>query len=84
MLVSIVGWTGAVLVLIAYALVTLGKIKLVGWQYPLLNIVGGAGLVTTAFDSGAWPLVALNGIWIAVGIAGLVAFLRAGTPEPVA
>lgn len=84
MIVSIVGWTGAILVLLAYALVTLNKIKLVGWQYPLLNIAGGAGLVLTAYTSEAWPLVALNGIWIAVGIVGLIAFIRTGNPEPVA
>lgn len=84
MLVSIVGWAGTALVLAAYTLNALGRIPLTGWLYPTMNVAGGAGLIVNAFSNDAWPLVALNAVWIVVGAVGLIAFLRARAPKPVA
>ena len=82
MLVDILGWVGTCLVLAAYTLNALGRIRLTGWQYPAMNVAGGAGLILNAVSNAAWPLVALNAVWIVVGLIGLVAFCRRSAPEP--
>jgi hypothetical protein len=82
MLVDVLGWMGMSLVLVAYTLNALGRIKLSGWQYPAMNIAGGAGLIVNAFSNNAWPLVALNAVWIVVGAVGLLAFARKRALEP--
>jgi hypothetical protein len=83
MLVDVLGWVGTSLVLAAYTFNALGKIKLSGWQYPAMNIAGGAGLIVNALSNNAWPLVALNAVWIVVGAVGLFAFARKRAPEPL-
>lgn len=83
MLVNVLGWAGMSLVLAAYTLNALGRIKLAGWPYPVMNIAGGAGLIVNAFTNGAWPLVALNAVWIVVGAVGLIGFYRDRAPEPL-
>ena len=83
MFVSIIGWVGTALVLAAYSLNALGRVAPSSWLYPALNISGGAGLIVNAFVNGAWPLVALNGIWIVVGAVGLAGFIRARVTTPI-
>lgn len=82
MLVDLLGWAGTCLVLAAYTLNALGRIRLSGWQYPAMNVAGGAGLMLNAFSNSAWPLVALNAVWIVVGVIGLLAFERRRRAEP--
>ncbi len=83
MFVSIIGWVGTALVLAAYSLNALGRVAPSSWLYPALNISGAAGLIVNAYVNGAWPLVALNGIWIVVGAVGLAGFIRARVTTPI-
>jgi hypothetical protein len=75
-LADISGWIGAVLVVGAYAAVTLGF----SWRPAALhtvNLVGSAGLAAVAVAHHAWPSVSVNVIWLAIaGVA--IARLKAG------
>ena len=69
--VEVIGWTGALLILGAYALLSAGKLKARSHTYHLMNIVGAAGFVVNSGWNGALPSAALNVIWIGIGVCAL-------------
>jgi hypothetical protein len=75
-------WTGAVAVLVAFALSQWGRWAVVSYPYLLCNFLGGAGLSAAAVLSHQWGFVMLEGIWSLVGARGLVVRMRAGHRAP--
>ena len=69
--VEVIGWTGALLILGAYALLAAGKLKSRSLSYHLMNILGAAGFVVNSGWNGALPSAAMNVIWIGIGIYAL-------------
>jgi hypothetical protein len=65
--VEIVGWCGAVLILAAYALLSLGKLHGRSALYQWMNVVGSAGFVVNSGWNGAYPSAALNVVWMGIG-----------------
>ena len=70
--VEIVGWIAAVLILTAYAMLSVGKLTGKSVSYQVLNIVGAAGFVVNTAYNGAIPSAVLNVIWVGIGIYALV------------
>ena len=60
------GWVGAVSCLIAYLLLSLKKLKPHGFVYPLLNVIGGAGLTYSAIYSADYPNIIINILWATI------------------
>jgi hypothetical protein len=75
-LMEVAGWLGAILVLLAYALVSTGRLDARSWTYQGLNIGGAFGLVLNSGWNGAIPSAAVNVIWIGIGVYALVAARR--------
>ena len=72
LIIGVVGWTGTVFLLGAYALLTARKVAATGAAYQTMNLVGGLALmVNTAYYS-AWPSAVLNLVWFGIGLVGLV------------
>ena len=69
--VEIVGWTGAVLILAAYVLLSLDRIAARSVTYQLLNIIGAAGFIVNGVANHAMPSATLNVIWMAIGVFAL-------------
>jgi hypothetical protein len=76
LLADVVGWLGAGCLLLAYALVSAGRLA-VGPAFHLLNLAGAVGLAVNGAAHGAWPSTALNVIWLGIG---LIALYRRPTP----
>jgi len=72
LLVEIVGWTGAVLVLIGFALVSAGRIEARGALFQWLNLLGAASFVVNSGWHGAVPSFVLNIIWCAIAAVALL------------
>ena len=70
--VEIVGWIAAVLILTAYAMLSVGKLTGKSVAYQVMNIVGAAGFVVNTAYNGAIPSAVLNVIWVGIGIYALV------------
>jgi hypothetical protein len=69
--VEVAGWTGALLILLGYLLISAGKL---GGQSPLyqwMNIVGAAGFVINGWWHRAIPSTALNVVWMGIGAVTL-------------
>lgn len=72
LIIGVVGWTGTILLLGAYALLTARKLSATGAIYQTMNLIGGLALmVNTAYYS-AWPSAALNLVWFGIGLVGLI------------
>jgi hypothetical protein len=70
--IEVVGWIGAVLILIAYGLLSAGKLTGRSALYQGMNVVGAAGFVVNSGLNGALPSAALNVIWIGIGVYALI------------
>ena len=66
--IEIIGWTGAALILGAYALLSAGKLRAETLTYHLMNILGAAGFVINSGWNGALPSAAMNVVWIGIGV----------------
>ena len=75
--IEVVGWVGAVIILIAYGLLSAGRLAANSNAYQLLNVIGAAGFVINSGSKGAFPSAVLNLIWIAIGIYALARNRRA-------
>ena len=65
--VEIAGWTGAVLILLAYLLLSAGRLTGQSLLYQGMNVVGAAGFVINGWWHGAIPSAALNVLWLLIG-----------------
>ncbi len=74
-LVEIVGWAGAAVLLLAYGLLATRRLS-DGATYHALNLTGAAGLGLNGAYHGAVPSVALNVVWVGLGLVALRAARR--------
>jgi hypothetical protein len=70
--IEIVGWSGALLILIAYGLLSAGKLDSRSVAYQALNVIGSAGFVVNSGWNGALPSAVLNVVWMGIGLYALV------------
>ena len=61
------GWGGATLILLAYLLLSAGKLTGQSSLYQWMNVVGAAGFVVNGWWHGALPSAVLNVIWMMIG-----------------
>ena len=69
--IEIVGWAGAGLILLAYLLLSAGKLDGQSPVYQWMNVVGAAGFIVNGWAHGAIPSTALNVVWMAIGAVAL-------------
>ena len=79
--IDAIGWGGAAIVLLAYALVSMRKVEGDSVFYQVLNLSGAALLVANTVYLGAYPSAFVNVIWIAIG--GYALYRRRGQRSPV-
>lgn len=79
-IVEIVGWVGAILVLGAYILVSVGRLSGGSALFQGMNVLGAAFFVLNTWWHGAMPSMVLNIVWSAVGVAALWRIWRSRGP----
>ncbi|MDP8913131.1 MAG: hypothetical protein M3N39_06105 [Pseudomonadota bacterium] len=83
-LVETAGWAGALLILAAYLLLSMGKVNGRSALYQAMNVVGAAGFIVNGWYHGALPSAVLNVIWMLIGAVALWRILkRKGSPASV-
>lgn len=70
-LVEIAGWLGAILVLGAYILVSVGRLSGRSALFQWMNALGAAFFVLNTWWHGAIPSMVLNIVWSVIGFAAL-------------
>ena len=66
--IEIAGWSGAVIILAAYGLLSTDRLAARSNTYQVMNVIGAAGFVINSGAKGAFPSAVLNMIWIAIGV----------------
>lgn len=70
MLAEVAGWGGAGVLLLAYLLLTTGRIA-AGRAFQAMNLIGSLGLAVNALVHSAWPSATLNAIWLLIALNGV-------------
>ncbi len=76
MFFDVMGWIGMVLVLLAYILLSTGKIKN-GMKSQLLNLFAGIFMAIGLFPKNAWFSFTLQVVWALVAIIAIVKLRQA-------
>ena len=79
-LIEAVGWLAALLILLAYVLISAGRIEARSLTYQLLNIFGATGFIINSGWNGAIPSAALNVIWLGIGLVTVLRYKRSSGP----
>lgn len=70
-LIDIIGWTGTILYLLAYGLVSAKKVESDSWSYQGMNLIAGTMLIINTLYLRAYPSVGLNIAWVGIAIVTL-------------
>ncbi|MDL2340782.1 MAG: hypothetical protein QFB89_05565 [Pseudomonadota bacterium] len=66
--VEIIGWAGALLLLLAYLFLSSGRLTGQSLLYQGMNVAGAAGFIVNGWWHGALPSTMLNVIWLLIGV----------------
>jgi len=72
LLMEVCGWTGGLVLISAYALVSFARISATGVVFQCLNLAGSLMLAANSAWHHAWPSVSVNLIWLGVGLGALL------------
>jgi hypothetical protein len=78
-IIETIGWTGAVLILVAYILLSSGRLGGQSRLYQWMNIVGAACFIINSGYNGAVPSAVLNVVWAGIGLFTLWRIARRPT-----
>ncbi len=70
--IDIVGWAGAIVLLLAYGLVSTRKTEGDSVSYQVLNLAGSGLLMMNSFYYGAYPSSGVNIVWIGIALFALI------------
>ncbi len=79
--IEVIGWTAAALMLLAYLLLTAGRLTSRSALYQWLNVLSGAGFIVNSGWNGAYPSAFINVLWMLIGLYGLLRGLRGPSPQ---
>jgi hypothetical protein len=74
--IEVAGWAGAVLILLAYLLLSAGRFTGQSLAYQAMNVVGAAGFVINGWWHGALPSATLNVLWLMIGLFAATRILK--------
>lgn len=74
--VEIAGWAGALLILLAYLLLSAGRLTGQSLAYQAMNVVGAAGFIVNGWWHGALPSATLNVLWLMIGLFAAIRILQ--------
>ena len=69
---EIIGWLGVVLVVSAYALVSLSVLQPSSITYQSMNIVGSIGILIISVKKRVYQSVLTNIFWIFIALIGII------------
>lgn len=70
--IEVIGWYGAVAIILAYALVSFSVLQPTSFIYQLLNGTGAIGIVIVSFSKKAYQPGVLNVIWAVIAFVAII------------
>jgi hypothetical protein len=75
--IQLIGWVGAASLLLAYGLLTSGKLAATGFTYLAVNFGASIALGLSTAAAHAWPSTTTNALWLVIGLIPLTRAVRA-------
>jgi hypothetical protein len=75
-LLNVLGWIGAFLLLLAYALVSFKKLEADSQSYQWLNITASILLLVNTIYYGAYPSSFVNAVWTVIAFLAILTIRR--------
>lgn len=72
-----IGWIGMITFLAAYALVANKKVDSAGYAYNSMNVAGAIAIAYSLLPLQAWPTIALEACFMAIGLYAIYKRLSA-------
>ncbi|MEL6559024.1 MAG: hypothetical protein AAFQ94_12625 [Bacteroidota bacterium] len=69
--IEVIGWTGSLEVILAYALVSNNKISSTSQAYQWLNLSGGIFLIIHTIVHESYPSTFINIVWVVIALLAL-------------
>jgi hypothetical protein len=73
---TILGLIGVAINLVAYGLLSAGRMKADEARYQIINIVGTTGILLSLIPQWNLPIFVSNAAWLVIGIFGLTRIIR--------
>ena len=70
------GWLGAILVLVAYFMVSTGRAKADSSGFQLINIIGAIFLIYYTHSCKAYASMIVNIMWVFIGLGSLITYVK--------
>lgn len=70
--IEIFGWTGAIMIFMAYALLSFSVLQPASLIYQILNGVGSLGIIIVSYYKQAYPPMVLNILWAVIAAVAIV------------
>lgn len=77
-----IGWAGALILLVAYGLLSANKLKSNSYAYQNANIISGALLTIYSFTKAAYASMFVNAIWVFIGFGAVYAIRKSRKVPP--
>jgi len=74
--IEIFGWLGAILVLVAYFLISYNRVSSDSFSFQFLNIFGAFLLIIYTYSLDAYASVLVNSIWVLIGLKSIYPHIK--------
>ena len=75
-ILTILGFAGSIMVLIAYFANQTGRLASDDWRFPFINLTGSLMILASFYTAINWPSLFIEVFWIAISLYGLARTLR--------
>ncbi len=70
--IDTLGWLGGLMVVVAYFLISLGKVNSDSVFFQLMNLTGSVFLIINTYAKEAYPSTVVNIIWVCIALYSFI------------
>jgi len=80
--IEIMGWSGGILIFLAYIMIVTGKLKITSKIYLSSNMIGASFIGFNSFVNKAHPSAVFNTLWLVIAAYGFSRLKKNKIPWP--
>ncbi len=71
-IISIYGWVGVLIIILAYVLVSFNILKPTNIVYQAMNCIGALGMIIESYDKKDYQSTVLNIVWASIALIAIL------------
>jgi hypothetical protein len=80
LIIDLIGWLGAIALLLAYGAVSRGIVQGTSFRYQLVNAVGSVCLLLNSGYYRAFPSSFVNVVWVGIAVVAMIKYRGRSKP----